>query len=93
MNSEQALTALGEGIRATGSPACQQTDPEAWFPEGGTPSPNKNSAVMLCKACPVQMLCLQFAMINNEQHGIWGGLNSRQRGRLRKANKARVTSL
>lgn len=87
MNSEQALTALAEGIRKTGAPACQQSDPEAWFPGGGTPSPEKNPAIRLCQACPVQMLCLQFAMVNNEQYGIWGGLNSRQRSRLRRGKK------
>ena len=91
MNAEQALTALSNGIRKTGSPACQQSDPEAWFPEGGTPSPNKNLAVSLCRACPVQRLCLEYALANNEQHGIWGGMYTRQRERLLKA--ARTTSL
>jgi len=85
MNSEQALTALAEGIRATQAPACQTSDPDAWFPEGGSPNPNLHPAIKLCKVCPVMTLCLQYALINNEQHGIWGGMNSRQRARLRKS--------
>ena len=84
MNSEQALTALANGIKKTGSPSCQQSDPEAWFPEGGSTSSHRNSAVIMCKACPVQQLCLQYALINNEQYGIWGGVNTRERNRMRK---------
>lgn len=91
MNPIEAFRALAEGILETGAPACQQSDPEAWFPEGGTPSPNRNMAVSLCKACPVQRLCLEYALANNEQHGIWGGMYTRQRERLLKA--ARTTSL
>jgi len=90
MNSAQALTALAEGIREHGSTACQQTDPDAWFPEGGTPNPQMQPAIQLCNACPVRELCLQFALVNNEAHGIWGGMNSRQRQRLRKSNKAQA---
>ena len=88
MNSEQALTALANGIRQTGTPSCQQSDPEAWFPEGGHKNSDKRQAIILCKACPVQALCLNFAMINNEEYGIWGGLSSSERARLRKRRKA-----
>lgn len=87
MNSNQALTALAEGIRKHGTPACQETDPEAWFPEGGSPNPSLHPAIKLCKACPVRQLCLEFAIINKEAYGIWGGLNSRQRFRLRRGQK------
>ena len=85
MNSEQALTALANGIRETGTPSCQQSDPEAWFPEGAHRLPEKRQAIILCKACPVQALCLEFALVNNEQYGIWGGLGSGQRARIRSA--------
>jgi len=46
---------------------------------------NLRSAISLCKICPVRSLCLEFALVNDEKHGIWGGVNSRQRARLRNA--------
>jgi len=85
MNSEQALTALAEGIKKTGATACQTSDPDAWFPEGGVPNTSLRSAISLCKICPVRSLCLEFALVNDEKHGIWGGVNTRQRARLRNA--------
>jgi len=90
MNSEQAHTALSDGIKETGAPACQESDPDAWFPEGANGGV-RSAAAKLCSHCPVQMLCLEFALINNEQHGIWGGVNTRERNRMRK--KLSATSL
>ena len=90
MNKKQeAFRALAEAIVETGPPSCQQSDPDAWFPEAGQPSPHMNLAIKLCKACPVRQLCLEYALVNDERHGIWGGLYTRERDRLtRKRNKA-----
>jgi len=60
---------------------CAQTDPELFFPEkGGTAEPAK----AICRQCPVQIQCLEWALKNNEQHGIWGGLSASERERLQK---------
>jgi WhiB family transcriptional regulator, redox-sensing transcriptional regulator len=32
--------------------------------------------------CPVIRECLLYALVNKEQHGIWGGLSNRERRRL-----------
>ena len=32
-----------------------------------------------CFYCPVQAKCLYTSLVNQEQHGLWGGLTSRQR--------------
>lgn len=59
-----------------GQAVCAQTDPEAFFPEkGGTANPAKQ----ICDDCPVQQQCLDYALANDEPHGIWGGLSDRQR--------------
>ena len=59
---------------------CAQTDPEAFFPEkGGATRPAKK----LCDACPVRAQCLAYALANNEQWGIWGGLSAHQRQALK----------
>ncbi|RRQ25676.1 WhiB family transcriptional regulator [Rhodococcus sp. Eu-32] len=36
-------------------------------------------ASAICSACPVQLTCLTFAIETNEAHGIWGGLDPRER--------------
>lgn len=36
----------------------------------------------ICGRCPVQELCLDYALTVGEPHGIWGGLNELQRRRL-----------
>lgn len=58
---------------------CAQTDPEAFFPEKG--SPNK-SAKRICGRCPVTAECLEYALRHDERFGIWGGLSENQRRRL-----------
>lgn len=36
----------------------------------------------LCRACKVQRECLEYALLVEEPHGIWGGLNELERRRL-----------
>lgn len=41
--------------------------------------------------CPVRHQCLLFALLTDEEHGIWGGMSHRERAALvRKAEKAGV---
>jgi len=58
---------------------CAQTDPEAFFPEKGG---SVRTVLAICGRCPVRTQCLDFALENNIQHGIWGGLSSLARRRL-----------
>lgn len=44
-------------------------------------------ALELCNSCPVQMACLDYALANNIDHGIWGGTSERARRRIRKARR------
>lgn len=37
----------------------------------------------LCAGCPVRDECLSYALENDEQYGIWGGLTPSQRDRIR----------
>jgi len=36
-------------------------------------------AIKICKPCPVKGECLKFAMDENIEHGIYGGLTPTQR--------------
>lgn len=35
-----------------------------------------------CAGCPVINQCLQYALDNNEEHGIWGGTTPKDRAQL-----------
>jgi WhiB family redox-sensing transcriptional regulator len=39
-------------------------------------------AKAICDRCPVQALCLEYALKIRESHGIWGGLNELERRQL-----------
>ncbi len=39
-------------------------------------------ALVLCRSCLVQPICLQEALDNEEEWGVWGGTNPGQRRRL-----------
>ena len=39
-------------------------------------------AKAMCDRCPVQVLCLEYALKIRESHGIWGGLNELERRQL-----------
>lgn len=58
---------------------CRQVDPELFYPEkGGNPEPAK----AICRTCDVTDKCLQYALNNHEQFGVWGGKTERERRQL-----------
>ena len=61
---------------------CAQTDPDAFFPESGASS---RAAKALCAECPVRVACLEYALANNLQDGIYGGLSPKARAKLRRS--------
>jgi WhiB family transcriptional regulator, redox-sensing transcriptional regulator len=40
-------------------------------------------AKSVCATCPVQVQCLEHAIVADERYGIWGGLNHDERRLLR----------
>jgi WhiB family redox-sensing transcriptional regulator len=39
-------------------------------------------AKKICSVCPVRVECLKYSIENREAHGVWGGLDERERARL-----------
>jgi WhiB family redox-sensing transcriptional regulator len=62
---------------------CAQSSPDLWFPEGSLHEVNAE-ARRICKKCPVIDECLGYALTNNEDHGIWGGLAANERKLLKR---------
>lgn len=60
---------------------CAQTDPDAFYPEKGG---STRAAKKVCDVCPVRVECLAYALEHDSQHGVWGGLDDRERRRLKK---------
>jgi WhiB family redox-sensing transcriptional regulator len=61
---------------------CLGVDPDLFFPERGA---STREAKEVCRGCVVREDCLEFALVNGEKFGIWGGLSERERRRLRRA--------
>lgn len=53
-----------------------QLQPHHWD-DHGTPAASR-----VCADCPVQLACAQHALTTAEPHGMWGGLNPRDRRRV-----------
>jgi hypothetical protein len=64
---------------------CAETDPEAFFPEKGG---STREARSICARCSALVACLDYAIANEIDHGIWGGTTSRQRRAIRHAMHA-----
>lgn len=56
--------------------SCRSSDPTLWF--GHTPD-EQAAAVAICNACPVRSDCLDYALTNRIDHGIWGGATEADR--------------
>ncbi|HEX6967326.1 MAG TPA: WhiB family transcriptional regulator [Micromonosporaceae bacterium] len=56
--------------------ACQNVDPETFFP---APSEPADAALALCRTCDVQGPCLAWALEIGDCHGVWGGTTPRER--------------
>jgi len=64
--------------------ACRDEDPELFFPIGtdGPALAQVEQAKAVCRRCPVQADCLQWALDAREQYGIWGGTTPEERAAL-----------
>jgi WhiB family redox-sensing transcriptional regulator len=59
--------------------ACKDSHPDLFFPVRNGGNHQYHKAVAICRTCPVQRECLNFAIDNNEEYGIWGGMNLHER--------------
>jgi 8-oxo-dGTP diphosphatase len=67
--------------------ACRSEDPELFFPlsDEGAGMVQAQRAKAVCARCPVIARCASAAMAAGEAHGVWGGLDERERRRRSRA--------
>ena len=63
---------------------CATQHPDTFFPSDGV---GVEVAKRICEGCPVQERCLEYALRNRIDHGVWGGCSERQRRRILRARK------
>jgi len=61
--------------------SCKGKDNTMFFgnENGNVPSDVARKVKRICSECPVSFECLNFAIENEEQYGIWGGLTAKER--------------
>ena len=68
---------------------CTNVPPSTFFPSDGV---GVDVARKICASCPVQQLCLEHALTNRIDHGVWGGCSERERRRILKRRRAAQTT-
>lgn len=71
------------------TPRCSEVDPDLFFTQEAEVDGKILSsrykylaeAKKICSACPLQMMCLEYA-IKNAEIGIWGGTTEQQRSAI-----------
>lgn len=68
---------------------CRDTDPGLFFPVGttGVALDQIEAAKDVCRQCEAQRLCLEFALITNQDSGVWGGASEEERREMRRARR------
>lgn len=56
------------------------SDPDKWFSDS---KKKQRQAKEVCAACPLQQACLREALVEDEDWGVWGGLNTEERAELK----------
>lgn len=64
--------------------ACRAYPPNMFFPSDGV---GVDRARKICATCPVSAPCLEYALDNHIDHGVWGGCSERERRRIAKRRR------
>jgi WhiB family redox-sensing transcriptional regulator len=63
--------------------------PDPFFPGRGQ---SHEEAQACCTGCEVRSECLEYALDNGINHGVWGGTSEAERQRIRRARKVASTT-
>jgi WhiB family redox-sensing transcriptional regulator len=69
---------------------CHSYPPETFFPSDGV---GVDAARRICEGCPVQQRCLDYALTNRIDHGVWGATSERERRRILRRQRLEVAQV
>lgn len=74
------------GVHWTARAACRDHDPELFFPVGGGMHAQwqARQAKDICHGCPVEAVCLAWALDTGQAHGVFGGTTEEERRHMRR---------
>ena len=85
-----------EGLEWHADALCREIGGDVFFPEvidvtGEIVEPRVlvYAAKRICARCPVRVQCLEYALDNEEVHGVWGGTSAKERQRMFAAARRR----
>ena len=96
---EEQLQALTASVNVPNEPtvwrsgaACRDTKPDLFFPVGQTGPAIEHiaNAKKVCDSCAVQIECLEYALMTNQDAGIWGGLTEDERRQIRRERRRKA---
>jgi WhiB family transcriptional regulator, redox-sensing transcriptional regulator len=67
---------------------CREVHPSVFFPSDGV---GVDIARQICQDCPVKTPCLEYALRNRIDHGVWGGASERERRRILRQRRVSAT--
>lgn len=59
--------------------ACRGLDAGIFYPDNDE---DAVAATQVCRECGVRQTCLEYALLNREKVGVWGGATERERRRI-----------
>jgi WhiB family transcriptional regulator, redox-sensing transcriptional regulator len=68
---------------------CRDLDPDVFFPSTGA---GVVTAQKICRRCPVAEQCLDYALAQRIEFGVWGGISERGRRRILSERRAVAAS-
>jgi WhiB family transcriptional regulator, redox-sensing transcriptional regulator len=69
---------------------CRLYPPAVFFPSDGV---GVDRARKICRDCPVSSRCLEYALDERIEHGVWGGCSERERRRILKRRRDETDTL
>lgn len=72
--------------------ACQDAEPDVFFPVSQHDQISRRVALSFCGRCVVRDACLQVALEDRSLIGIWGGTDEVQRAQLRERHLVSAAS-
>jgi WhiB family redox-sensing transcriptional regulator len=69
---------------------CRDIPPATFFPSDGV---GVEVARHICVDCKVKTLCLEYALLNRIDHGVWGGTSERERRRILRSRRLATIDL